>query len=319
MRELMQLEVLGVRLCGTRHRESSSAPVRRPATLVLNFGDIRRAGPADLSAHLADELADRGYPAFRFDLPGLGDTPGELPEYQETYWRFVESGGQSRWVCGLIDALKRRFAYEGFVVGGLCGGATTAIYTAEARPADVVGIFLLEPSVRRTAEVPGDQMPGQPRSTREVLVGYASETVARTRRWAESRPVIAPALGAAVALKRRFKPPVSGVDSEAPAHGAALNEKLMKSWSAVRAMHVPTLMIHAPRFARQICDAMVPNTCPPELEMIELEHTNHLLTSGNGKSRTIEIVSRWMQENIPLNRETIMDSDIPMAANERAA
>ena len=46
---------------------------------------------------MADRLCARGYPVYRFDMPGLGDTDGDLPEYHETYWRYVEAGGQTPW------------------------------------------------------------------------------------------------------------------------------------------------------------------------------------------------------------------------------
>ena len=47
---------------------------RSTVVVILNAGFIHRSGPFRLGTRLARALAESGYPALRFDLPGIGDT-----------------------------------------------------------------------------------------------------------------------------------------------------------------------------------------------------------------------------------------------------
>jgi pimeloyl-ACP methyl ester carboxylesterase len=145
MREVLELEVAGERLVGTRH----VAPVRgaRIGVLLLNAGFAPRDGHGGLSALTADALAARGVPAYRFDLPCLGDSPGPLPARKEDFFGFVTSGGFTDVTAGLVRELCVCEGLGRLVLGGLCGGAVTAIFVGAREPVRVCGLLLLEPEM----------------------------------------------------------------------------------------------------------------------------------------------------------------------------
>jgi alpha-beta hydrolase superfamily lysophospholipase len=87
-------------------------------------------------------LADAGYPSFRFDLPGLGDTAGEIPT---ELLKFINAGEYAPITAGKIQELVERFALAGVVIVGHCAGTVSAIYAAAACAAVCKGLVLLDP------------------------------------------------------------------------------------------------------------------------------------------------------------------------------
>ncbi len=111
-------------LCGD---PASPAPV-----LVLpNAGLIPRAGPFRLHVELADRLAARGIRTFRFDTPGVGETP-RLPGCDN-----------AQATIAALDHLARHHGAERFVVGGVCSAADLGWATA-VRDRRVVGMLMLD-------------------------------------------------------------------------------------------------------------------------------------------------------------------------------
>lgn len=106
---------------------ASSAPV-----LVLpNAGLVPRAGPFRLHVELAERLSARGIRTFRFDMPGVGETP-RLPDCSPT-----------EATIAALDHLSGRYGIERFVVGGICGAADVGWATA-VRDQRVVGMLMLD-------------------------------------------------------------------------------------------------------------------------------------------------------------------------------
>ncbi len=148
-RELITLDILGHRLVGTYHRppEDSSASwagrsrAGRPAILFLNSLALPRAATGDSAVYLADSFARRSYPAFRFDLPGLGDSDGET---STDLLDFINSGGFAPAAAGIAMELVERGGYSDVVLVGHCAGAVTAIYAAAAFK-KCTGMILLDP------------------------------------------------------------------------------------------------------------------------------------------------------------------------------
>jgi pimeloyl-ACP methyl ester carboxylesterase len=148
-REVVTVAVGGICLRGTYHRSgddrrgSPSGPSRsnRIGVLFLNAGFIPRASVGDSAVYWADSLAKCGYPSFRFDLPGLGDSDGETPAQ---LLDFINSGGYAPILSAAMKELIDRFGLSGVVILGHCGGATTALYTA-AVSKECRGLALLDP------------------------------------------------------------------------------------------------------------------------------------------------------------------------------
>ncbi|QSQ16057.1 hypothetical protein [Myxococcus landrumensis] len=144
MRELLQLDVKGHRLWGTYHPPSPGTR-RSVGVLFLNPGHVPRTGHGGLSTHAAEQLSAKGFPCFRVDLPGLGDSDGVLPETTSELYQHVCNGGFVDVANAVRAELQRRYALEGMLLGGLCGAATTSLYLADREPQGVVGLFMFEP------------------------------------------------------------------------------------------------------------------------------------------------------------------------------
>src|ERR1700744_4482659 len=130
-RELFELPGDRVLMRGTFHK-----PVRRNVTqagnadrtagiLFLNPMATPRSLTGDAGVYWATAFASLGYPSFRCDLPGSGDSPGEIPiEFLD----FINNGGYGGVTAAKIKELTSRFGLSGTVIFGHCASATTAIY-----------------------------------------------------------------------------------------------------------------------------------------------------------------------------------------------
>jgi pimeloyl-ACP methyl ester carboxylesterase len=148
-RELVDVEVLGHRLRGTYHRPAPSASAMRPrnggqgqtAVLFLNSLALPRAATGDSAVYWADSFAEHGYPAYRFDLPGLGDSDGETTT---GLLDFINAGGYAPSAAALASEITRRAGISGVVIVGHCAGSVSAVFTA-ASCKECKGLILMDP------------------------------------------------------------------------------------------------------------------------------------------------------------------------------
>ena len=148
-RELVTLDGLGVLLRGTFHKphgcNNPESKVDKPkpiGILFLNSLSLPRAATGDSAVYWAESLAGRGYPSFRFDLPGLGDTAGDIPN---ELLNFINAGGYARIAGAKVKELVERFGLSGVVIVGHCAGTVSAIYAAAACMGECRGLVLLDP------------------------------------------------------------------------------------------------------------------------------------------------------------------------------
>jgi uncharacterized protein len=121
----------GQRLFGTLHLPGTPNPAL-PAVVLLSPGVKMRMGPGRLYVPLTELMNSLGYTVLRFDFHGLGDSEGELnePMLADVY-NHIEVG---RYVGDTLSAmrwLREHHACKRFMLGGLCGGAITALLAAE--------------------------------------------------------------------------------------------------------------------------------------------------------------------------------------------
>ena len=109
--------------------------------LFLNALSSPRSLRGDSAVYWATSFAARGYPAFRIDLPGLGDSYGELPNDLLT---FINEGGYAAITASKIKELVQSFGLSGIVIYGHCTGATSAIYAA-SECKECKGLILTDP------------------------------------------------------------------------------------------------------------------------------------------------------------------------------
>jgi pimeloyl-ACP methyl ester carboxylesterase len=142
----------GLRLFGTLHYTDAPNP-DRPAVVLLSAGVKTRVGPGRLYVPLTETLTNLGYTVLRFDFYGLGDSEGELAErLLLDVYSHIQLGRYVGDALSALDWLRSTYGFQNFVLGGLCGGAITALLTAQRRP-DVVGLLSLGMTVRIDSDV----------------------------------------------------------------------------------------------------------------------------------------------------------------------
>jgi pimeloyl-ACP methyl ester carboxylesterase len=148
MRELITLGGGGVLLHGTYHRAAGVAAsdpggtANKLGVMFLNALSSPRSLIGDSGIYWATHFAEIGYPCFRFDLPGLGDSYGEIPN---DLLRFTNEGGYAAIASSKTKELVGSRKLTGVVMFGHCAGATTAIYAASACSNECKGLILMDP------------------------------------------------------------------------------------------------------------------------------------------------------------------------------
>jgi pimeloyl-ACP methyl ester carboxylesterase len=148
-RDLIVLDTSEGIIRGTYHKphedsfraESHLIPPKSIGVLLMAGLSATRASDGDAAVHWADSFAELGYPSFRLDLLGYGDSDADPPS---DWLSFINEGGYASIVSRNIRELMARFNLSGVVIVGHCAGAVSAIYTAAACR-DCKGLALLDP------------------------------------------------------------------------------------------------------------------------------------------------------------------------------
>lgn len=149
-RELISVSGGGVCLRGTYHKPHHDYEAQtgrddiRTGIFFLNSGFAPRAAGGDAAVYWAESFSKCGYPCFRFDLPGLGDSDGELPRKWLDFAHLVNTGYYAPSVSSAVNHVMERWRLSGVVLVGHCAGAVSAIYAA-AISSHVKGLIALEP------------------------------------------------------------------------------------------------------------------------------------------------------------------------------
>jgi len=122
----------GCRLFGILHTPDQAR--RRDIGIVLLSPGIKnRVAPHRLYNKMAAALAGRGFAVLRFDFFGLGDSEGELQEEQlADVYGAIQLGRYSEDTTAALDWMQRTLGLHRFIVGGLCGGAISALLVAQS-------------------------------------------------------------------------------------------------------------------------------------------------------------------------------------------
>jgi pimeloyl-ACP methyl ester carboxylesterase len=233
-RELITVTVGGISLRGTYHRSqddrSGAGPGlgarNRIAVLFLNSGFHPRASTGDAAVYWADSFSRCGYPSFRFDLQGLGDSDQDVPA---KFLEFISVGGYAPSVSRIVEELVERYGLSGVVIMGLCAGAVSAAYAAAACQ-HVKGLVALDPYFFA-------EEPERPKIRNEISL------------WAR-RNKLGGQLRKVYSRLKKFRIFLSLRGNALPRNA---NVPLIRCWSRLASAGVPMLILNAdpPRSARE--------------------------------------------------------------------
>jgi len=314
MRKCFEIIVQGLRLRGVAHLPASDVA---PATsgfdglgvVLLHPGFLPRSAQGDTAVALSDALARQGIVAARIDLPGLGDSEGDLPEDSFTFIDRVQEGGFAEVADECVEKIKNELGLRRVVIGGLCGGAITGFYSlALRRNSWLAGLVALDPIFHlvRPANAPA---PGAPATAAKSDWTMRRELLRNEVRVALlNSPLGAPLQKTAQQLRSLIKKPApktASIEAVPPANGDAAaaplppetNFKLVECVEQILATELPLLFITAEDPTKpadfdymHYLLAREPGHATHE----RLVGTDHGFVSGNGKSRMIECVSNWI-------------------------
>jgi alpha-beta hydrolase superfamily lysophospholipase len=162
-RELFSMDVFGVPLEGTYHFAHSNER-KRTGILLLAGLSTPRAAHGDSGVYWAQSFADSGYPSFRIDLPGSGDSGGDV--FAESL-SFISAGGQGPVTVEIVKQLVESHGLDGVVIIGHCAGVISAIFAA-ASCKECRGLVLLAPyfHLPQTLKL----------KARRALIGWATQS-----------------------------------------------------------------------------------------------------------------------------------------------
>lgn len=323
MRKALQLDIAGCRLFGTLHdcaRGPSLADRsghQRIGVLLLSFGQQPRSWVGDLGSSIADRLEAQGYPTFRFDMPGLGDSPGYIPVHLEELWREIQLGAHDHHLMALCEELVRRFSLAGLVVGGFCGGAITALYSVNARSPLILGLILLEPelALTRTTTSIAESLTSPPLTVDsfQERVGLIWRRLSSAKSWrkllsgkADYRFWLALWYGVIDYSARKF----AVIGRRKKPLPQETNLRLLDAWNLARRQKIPTLVTSVGSTQRSNyyrAYGLQPGVSNPgtSLRWIEVPNTTHAMLTGGAKEAVGLHVENWVAENFPLSSPDI--------------
>jgi pimeloyl-ACP methyl ester carboxylesterase len=124
-----------------------ATPSDAPTYIFCNAGIVHRVGPHRFYVEFARHLAASGFPVFRIDLSGIGDSPlrnEPIPYLEMAIAELREA----------MDCLESRFGVRRFVLSGLCSGAQFA-FLAASQDERAVGVVPINAALH--LHDPGDE------------------------------------------------------------------------------------------------------------------------------------------------------------------
>lgn len=298
MRDALSIEIDGLCLHGTRH--TGPSPARR-GIVFFNSGAQPRSGRGELYVQLADGLAENGFACFRFDMPGLGDSDGELPARHVDLYQLIQEGGHAPSAARLTRVLLDMHKLEDIVLVGICGGAMTSIFAAPMLTGRVGGLILLDLpffSVRPRTSADGHAR-GAPSASEESAPRLAQWKAAIHDRILASRwePQVTTLYRKMKGISKLLLPQRLPADA---------NVKLIEAFTSLLNHEIPALLISA-RPTQQATPAFdyiahLRHRCSRGLEHVEIPGTTHSFVENGGGRAVLEAVLKWLPRQTPLCR-----------------
>ncbi|MCP5150474.1 MAG: alpha/beta hydrolase [Ectothiorhodospiraceae bacterium] len=252
--------------------------------IILGAGLVHHVGPNRLMVRLARRLAERGYPAIRFDHRGIGDSG---PRRDDTSFE-VGAIAECREV---MDHMAANENCDQFVLLGLCSGADTALRVA-AVDTRVVGAVMIN-------GVGQGQGVDQAWDTYEYVRGQTRHYVRRSLfnldswwRALTGRIQYRRLFGILFrAVRDRLVPPKTVVSAA---------QQVAADIAGVMERGTRLLWVQSEGDASQTyLETMLGKSSQRLLasgraELVVIPHNDHLLTARHGQQRLIELTEQWI-------------------------
>ena len=297
-RQLITLGADGILVRGTYHdvphntTESTNAD-KKIGVLFLNPLSTPRTFIGDSAVYWASSFAALGYPSLRIDMPGLGDSYGEVPKDLVT---FINNAGFAAVAASKVKEFSERFGLAGVVIYGHCAGATTAIYVASMCK-ECKGLIIANPYFNAANMLTPKLSPGMVDWARRTTVGevlraaYARIREARKRRGNGKLPG-----NANVKLVTHWKRLVSSglpiivFKSDEP---AALGSSKLRAGAFDYLEHISSFAGHRNR-----------------LSLLRIEGTNHSFADRLGRAAIQEHSEAWLRKHFPGETVNVVQDSI---------
>ena len=310
-RELITLDGFDAPVQGTFHKPQdgmSDSPQgqigrNRIGIVFLNSLFLPRTATGDSAVYWAESFAQAGYPAFRLDLPGLGDSYAPL---NTALLDFINAGGYESMAAAMIKQVVERFSLSGVIIVGHCAGSVSALYTAGASKY-CKGLILMDPYFF---------LPQQLKK---------SKLWKRLVRWAAESKFGA-VLSRLYDRLKDFRLSMSG--NALPANA---NFALLRRWKDVTKRGLPVLLFKAPGrkapgtkprvgefdYLRHIMDVADKKS---EVVLELIEGTDHSFANRTGRASIRECAERWLNMHFPVIKdEYLAISSLQVMADDKIA
>lgn len=292
----------GHRLYGTLSLPLPGAPRRDVCIVLVNPGPTDRNGPQRLYFKMAERFSREGYPVLRFDARGVGESEGEC--YQDLEGSPVLDAftriQKGIWVPdaeAAIEFVVHRTGIRNVVLGGLCGGAITALLAGAAHP-KVTGLFMLGNPVTLSSKTSDIQDLPESVLSRDAKLYW--KKLFRPSAWIRL-----------LTLKTDFKTlwrvlisrlhlrKKATVENTADTENLKLNPLFIKRFNAAVAEEKKLLFVYAENdylwheFKEYFVPTLESGSAPP-FELATIPHANHNLTEAEWQEEFHETLSAWL-------------------------
>ncbi len=278
--------------------------------LFVSAGVTPRAASGDSAVHWADCLAQRGYPTFRFDLPGLGDSDGDLSAKEIDFDALVNEGAFGPVVSRIADQVTERFHLRGVVVIGHCAGAVTALYSAAAN-SHIKGLILLDPYfyVQYASEAQTALARSQQRFVGKLEPDQPGQSIVRD----------SAVKGLKVARKIYYRLTPLRALVRSKKLPAAANLPLVQCWKQLAASGLPMLVLRSPFSTPKLGEfdyvrdlhPLSDQHCRVSVKLIE--GATHAFAERRTRDQVLKYTEPWLSACFPSNR-----SEEPLNAERRS-
>jgi pimeloyl-ACP methyl ester carboxylesterase len=297
-RELIELPGHGVMVRGTLHW-SRPATDGRIGIAFLNSLSLPRTATGDSAVYWAECLANAGYPSFRLDLPGLGDSGGAIPVELLDY---INAGEYAAMTAAKVKELVERFGLSGLVLAGHCAGTVTAMFAAVHCVKECKGLVLLDPYFHL------------PQAVRPAVRRGLTE-------WA-MRSSFGGSLSRVYDRLRKVRLALRG--GELPQNA---NKNLLHCWKKLASNGIPILFFKAPArmatgtkprpgefdYLSYVLGVAGPNS---QVQVKFVEDTDHSFANRTGRTTVARDIKQWLLQNAPTGE--LGEAVLPFAGSSAA-